>query len=218
MRSIIFKSLFFSLLFSMVAQLSAAELKATIATPDGEMVEHAVVYAVPKGGYRGSKSNKTIVIDQVDKEFVRHVTAIRTGTAVSFPNRDQIRHHVYSFSPTKQFDIPLYKGTPAKPIRFNKPGVVVLGCNIHDWMSAYIFVSDTPHFAVTNKKGIATLKDIPAGNYQVEVWHPRLKGKPEATRKELKLNKGSNPLSMTIKQRRAWSVRRAPTFSGGGYR
>lgn len=218
MRILIFQTLVLSLVFGLTSKLSAAELKATIATPDGDMVEHAVVYAVPKSGSKPGKSNRTIIIDQVDKEFVNHVTAVRTGTAVSFPNRDQIRHHVYSFSPSKQFDIPLYKGTPAKPVRFDKPGVVVLGCNIHDWMSAYIFVSDTPYFAVSDKKGNATIRNIPAGNYRVEVWHPRLKGKPEATRKQVALKKGSNPLSLTIKQRRAWSVRRAPTYSGGGYR
>lgn len=218
MRIVFITSLVFSLSLGMISTLPAAELQTTVTTPDGDKVEDAVVYAVPKGGSQSSKSRKTIVIDQVDKEFVSHVTAIRTGTAISFPNKDQIRHHVYSFSSTKQFDIPLYKGTPAKPIVFDKPGIAVLGCNIHDWMSAYIFVSDTPYFAITDKHGKATIKNIPTGSYQVEVWHPRLKGKPESTRMAVTINKGSNPLSVKIKQRRAWSVRRAPTFSGGGYR
>jgi len=218
MRTVTQTCFFAMLLMTPAINLQAAELNAAISTPDGDMVGDAVVYAFPKNGSLPARDNKTIVIDQIDKEFIRHVTAIRTGTAVSFPNKDQIRHHVYSFSPVKQFDIPLYKGTPAKPIIFDKPGVAVLGCNIHDWMSAYIFITDTPYFAVTDENGKAAIKNLPAGSYNVEVWHPRLKGKPAATRKILNIKNGNNSVSMKIEQRRAWSARRAPTFSGGGYR
>jgi hypothetical protein len=87
-----------------------------------------------------------------------------------FPNSDDIRHQVYSFSPAKTFQLPLYQGTPASPIVFDKPGIVTLGCNIHDRMSAYIVVVDTPYFATTAASQPTTLTDMPADSYEVHVW------------------------------------------------
>ena len=101
------------------------------------------------------------VVDQVDKQFVPKVQAVLVGTPVTFPNNDNVRHQVYSFSPAKRFELPLYAGVPAQPIVFDKPGVVVLGCNIHDWMVGYIYVSESPYFAKTGKDGKAVLADLP---------------------------------------------------------
>ena len=103
------------------------------------------------------------------------------GTAVTFPNRDNIRHHVYSFSPAKRFELPLYSGTPAAPVVFDKPGAVVLGCNIHDWMLGYVYVLPTPYFARTGEDGKGRIGDVPAGAYEARVWHPRLRAEPEKT-------------------------------------
>jgi plastocyanin len=110
-------------------------------------------------------------VEQLDKTFVPLVTVVQTGTQVQFPNRDPIRHHVYSFSPPKTFELKLYSGTPAAPVLFDKPGEVVLGCNIHDNMIAYVLVVDTPHFAKTNKEGKAKIDGLPAGDYDVRLWH-----------------------------------------------
>jgi hypothetical protein len=93
---------------------------------------------------------------------------------VSFPNRDDIRHQVYSFSPAKRFELRLYKGTPSEPVLFDKPGLVVLGCNIHDWMVGYIYVTDDPWFAVSDATGTLHLDALPAGRYQVTLWHPQM--------------------------------------------
>ena len=98
--------------------------------------------------------------------------AVRTGTSVSFPNSDDIRHQVYSFSPAKRFELRLYQGTPSEPVLFDKPGLVVLGCNIHDWMLGYIYVTDDPWFAVSDEHGRAAIADLPAGRYAVTLWHP----------------------------------------------
>jgi hypothetical protein len=117
-------------------------------------------------------------MDQVNKEFVPPVLPVVVGTPVSFPNRDNIRHHVYSFSPPKKFELPLYIGTPAAPVVFDKPGPVALGCNIHDWMVAYVYVVTTPHFARTTADGKARLAGLPAGPYEARVWHARLRGEP----------------------------------------
>ncbi|MCU1244570.1 MAG: hypothetical protein JWN02_480, partial [Acidobacteria bacterium] len=82
--------------------------------------------------------------------------------------------HVYSFSPAKPFQLPLYKGTPSKPLLFDKAGVVTLGCNIHDQMSAYIIVVDTPYFDQTAPSGRVTLRDVEAGRYTLHVWYPEM--------------------------------------------
>jgi hypothetical protein len=99
------------------------------------------------------------------------VSVVQVGTPVQFPNRDPIRHHVYSFSAAKTFEIKLYAGTPAAPIVFDKPGDVVLGCNIHDHMLAYVYVVDTPWFAKTDKDGQARIEGVPAGEYDLHLWH-----------------------------------------------
>jgi len=96
---------------------------------------------------------------------------VRTGTAITFPNSDHIRHQVYSFSQAKTFTLKLYSGSPKTPVIFDKPGMVVLGCNIHDNMVAFIGVVDSPYFAKTTDTGSATL-NLPAGRYRLRVWHP----------------------------------------------
>lgn len=113
----------------------------------------------------------TVVIDQRDREFIPHVLAIQRGDAVDFPNSDNIQHHVYSFSPGNAFEIKLYKGRPERPIRFGQPGVAVLGCNIHDWMLGYVYVADTPYFAVSDAGGRWSLP-VPAGEYRLAAWQP----------------------------------------------
>lgn len=113
---------------------------------------------------------------QRERQFQPHVLVVQTGTAVNFPNFDTVRHHVYSFSQVKTFDIKLYSGTPAEPVLFDKPGIATLGCNIHDKMSAHIVVVDTPLFAKTDAQGLLKL-DLPAGEHNLKVWHPRV-GRP----------------------------------------
>jgi plastocyanin len=113
------------------------------------------------------------VIDQVHKHFVPRVTVVRTGTAITLPNSDQIRHQVYSFSPAKTFNLKLYAGSPAVDVVFDKPGLVVLGCNIHDTMVAFVGVVDTPFFGTVSDSGELTL-EVPAGRYRVRLWHPAL--------------------------------------------
>jgi hypothetical protein len=120
-------------------------------------------------------------VEQFDREFVPYVSVIQTGTAVAFPNRDPIAHHVYSFSPAKSFEIKLYTGRSPGEVRFEKPGVVTLGCNIHDWMIAYILVVSTPYFARSDEQGIARLRDLPAGPYELRVWHPMQRAAQEGS-------------------------------------
>jgi plastocyanin len=156
------------------AGAQTAEIVATVTDDHGRPVVDAVVVAVPADGVpRSGARSRDVVIDQVDKEFIPRVLAVLVGTLVAFPNHDNVRHQVYSFSPAKRFDLPLYSGVPAQPIVFDKPGVVVLGCNIHDWMIGYVLVVATPHFAKTDTAGVARLRDLPAGAYDLHAWHPQ---------------------------------------------
>lgn len=156
------------------------DLDVSVSDAKGGPVEDAVVVAVPLAGLPKPKGEKPKdVIDQIDKEFVPQIKVVQAGTAVSFPNKDNIRHHVYSFSPAKKFELPLYRGVPADPVVFDKPGLVVLGCNIHDWMIAYVYVVESPFFTKTGKEGAARLANLPPGDYNVEAFHPRAKDAAE---------------------------------------
>jgi plastocyanin len=156
----------------------AASVEAQVRDLARNPVADAVVYAMPAAGPSEARGARA-AIEQVDREFVPFVSVVQTGTAVSFPNRDPILHHVYSFSPAKTFEIKLYTGKSPGEIVFDKPGVVNIGCNIHDWMVAYILVVSTPYFAKTNDAGAARLRDLPAGAYELRVWHPRQNATPE---------------------------------------
>jgi len=148
----------------------AGELNVTVIDTTGTPITNAVVYAEPVGKPAPKPTNLG-VIEQKNKTFIPLVTVVQTGTNINFPNRDLVRHHVYSFSPAKTFELKLYSGVPANPVMFDTPGTVVLGCNIHDTMLAYIHIVDTPYFAKTDNTGKVKLNELPAGQYIVKVWH-----------------------------------------------
>jgi plastocyanin len=172
-----------AVLCSPVARADAGGLSVNVVDRDGNPVEEVAVYAVatspavatnPALAPRDSRGAPQAVMDQRNREFVPHVLIVEKGTEITFPNSDSVSHHVYSFSSALAFELPLYKqGTIHPPLRFDTPGIVTLGCNIHDAMVGYIVVVDTPHFATTNSDGAARL-DLPAGTYDVQVWTPRL--------------------------------------------
>ena len=120
------------------------------------------------------KPTAGVEIAQVDKRFSPTVTVVTVGTAVSMPNRDTVRHHVYSFSPVKKFEIKLYVGTPAAPVVFDQPGIAVLGCNIHDQMAAWVLIVETPWYGRAGADGRISLPQVPAGSYKLRAWHPSL--------------------------------------------
>src|SRR5688572_4224387 len=150
----------------------AAEVRGRVLASDGTGVAGAVVFlrtaAAPAPAGAPSPS---AVMDQIDKQFVPRVLPIVAGTEVRFPNHDQIHHHVYSFSRVKTFDLPLSKGTEAPPVRFDQPGVVKVGCNIHDWMTGVIVVVPSTVYATTDDGGAFVLRDVPAGEVSIAAWH-----------------------------------------------
>lgn len=162
-----------------ITPATAAEFRVRVTDATGAPVENAVVML--DGGTPASAPPSTprAVMDQRGKQFVPTVLSVRTGTKVSFPNSDDIRHHVYSFSEAKAFELRLYEGTPTAPVLFDRPGVVVLGCNIHDWMLGYILVSNSPWFAQSDENGAAVVAGLAPGRYVATLWHPWLE--PEFT-------------------------------------
>lgn len=140
-----------------------------ITDQNGKPVKDAVVELVGLDDSVAAINKKqTAVMDQVNKRFVPELLVIKVNDEVSFPNSDNIRHHVYSFSPAKPFELKLYSGQPKAPLLFEKPGIVVLGCNIHDSMVGYIYVAESEYVEATDEQGVATV-DV---TYQgIRVWH-----------------------------------------------
>lgn len=192
-------------------------LSVTVTTPSGQPIADAVVVAVPNdpAALAGARP-RAEQLDQIDKEFVPKVKPVFVGSTVAFPNKDSVRHHVYSFSPAKRFELPLYAGVPSQPVLFDKAGVVVLGCNIHDWMIGYIYVSESPWFAKTGTDGKAQIADVPARGYTVRVWHAQQEGTEEDTRKPIDVGAGQRvDAAWTIALKPEVRVRRAPTATHG---
>lgn len=149
------------------------DLQVQVVDQQGAVVADAVIEVLVASVPATLASNQLgATVAQKDLAFVPFVSAIPVGTAVDFPNQDKTRHHVYSFSPAKVFELKLYSGKPEQPVTFDKTGVVALGCNIHDYMQAFVYVSASPYLAVTDAQGRATVKALPAGNHQLNVWHP----------------------------------------------
>jgi len=164
---------------------SAASLRLLVVDQTGAPVKDAVIYAVPLNGKLPATKAAGAVIDQVKRQFVPLVSVAQTGAAVTFPNKDNIEHDVYSFSPAKRFELDLYHGIPASPVVFDKPGLVVMGCNIHDQMVAYLLVVDTPYFAKTDVTGAASIENLPAGAYKMTAWHYRIATPDELPTRQL---------------------------------
>ena len=162
------------LLLACVGVAQAAALNLNISDAEGKPLLDAVALLEPAAGKAPVKPMADVEISQARRQFAPRVTLITVGTKVTFPNFDTVRHHVYSFSPTKTFELKLYAGVPNAPITFDKPGVAVLGCNIHDTMAAWVVVADTPWFARSAANGRARIEGVPPGNYRLRLWHAGL--------------------------------------------
>ena len=158
-------------LFFALSPLSsfAAEFAVLVVDQQGMPVADAVVES--PGTAVVNPPSQVAIIDQINKRFVPMVIAVQKGQSVNFPNNDNIRHHVYSFSPIKQFSTELYADTPGDPVTFDQSGVAVLGCNIHDSMVGYIYVSEWQNVAVSDASGLVRVNQT-AIPEQVVIWHP----------------------------------------------
>ncbi len=162
------------------SQLSAASLTIAIVNQQQQPLADAVV-ELRSVAVKTTQTRK-IQVAQQQLTFVPYVSTIPAGSAVEFPNLDKTRHHVYSFSPARQFEIQLYADKPEAPITFDTPGIVALGCNIHDYMQAFIYVGESDLLAVSNAEGKMHWPDIAPGQYQLYLWHPwQLEPQPAVT-------------------------------------
>jgi len=148
-----------------------------------------------KGGY-AKRTAKQRVIEQRDKTFLPHVMAVPVGSTVSFPNFDTIYHNVFSLSKAKAFDLGMYKSGDTRDVKFDKPGIVRLGCNLHASMSAYLIVVDAPHYVVVDSDGTYSFKALAPGKYKVQAWHEP-SGEPYMT--EVDVKEGDNAQDLDLK-------------------
>ncbi len=152
----------------------AATVQVQVTDGAGKPLADAVVFLESREARQAVRPATGTEMAQANKQFDPRVLVVPVGSSVSFPNRDTVRHHVYSFSPAKTFELKLYTGTAASPVVFDKAGIAVLGCNIHDNMAAWVVVVDTPYFGRSAAGGAVVMAQVPAGSYRMRVWHPAL--------------------------------------------
>jgi plastocyanin len=172
------------MLASAATPAAAADMTVRVVDAGGRPVADVVVTVRP-GGPDGAAvprdaPPRTAILDQRNLAFEPRVLVVATGTQVSFPNSDSVSHQVYSFSAAKKFQLPLYKGAPHAPVSFDRPGLVVLGCNIHDQMVGYVVVTDAPYFGKTDSAGEFRISGMPAGPVRVSIWSPYIADPPAA--------------------------------------
>ena len=190
-----------ALSFAVASRAGTLEIRAL--QRDGTPLVGAVVTADALSPALPPAAPVKAIMDQVDLAFEPDVLVLPVRSTVQFPNSDVVSHQVYSFSSAHRFQLPLYRGKPYPPIVFEQPGVITLGCNIHDNMLAYIVVTDAPYFGRTDPAGRWAVPGLPGGRYRVRVWHP-LASEPAAVEQvvqvgaerdvlEIRLSRGLRP-------------------------
>lgn len=152
---------------------------------------------------------------QEGQEFIPYVSAVRVGTRLVLPNADTVEHHVYSQSDAASFNFPLYEPGTAESVLLEEPGVVTVGCNIHDWMIAHVVVVDTPWFSTSGAGGTVELDGLPAGRYRAEIWNPRLRRAMEQEVVVAEEGPIVESLSLTLRPDRR--IRRPANFDPSNY-
>ncbi|HEY1283576.1 MAG TPA: hypothetical protein VGE96_03780 [Steroidobacteraceae bacterium] len=165
----------------------AASLVVTVESRDGKPLAGAVLTADPQGQRVPAPAPVSTIVDQVDLAFVPDVIVVPTGSAISFPNSDAVSHQVYSFSTARRFQLPLYRGKKYPPVVFDQPGVVTLGCNIHDNMLGYVIVTSAPFFGRTDGHGRWTIPTVAGGRYRLLLWHPLLNEQGNTLQREIEV-------------------------------
>lgn len=138
-------------------------------------------------------------IAQHNIAFDPHILIVPVGATVLFPNKDQVRHHVYSFSPAKKFEIKLYGRDETKSEEFDKPGAVALGCNIHDVMSGVVYVTATPFSAITDAAGQVTFASMPAANAILRIWNPAIRAPDNTLVRPIRISPGGLQLTLSAR-------------------
>jgi plastocyanin len=191
------------------SSLQAATVVVDVFKRDGKPLAGAVVTIEAQVPALPAAPPVRAIMDQVNLAFAPDVLVIPLHSTVQFPNSDAVGHQVYSFSSARKFQLPLYRGKPYPPVQFDEPGVVTLGCNIHDNMIAYVVVTAAPFFGRTDERGEWQAGNVPSGKYRVRVWHPLL-GEPQELARdveasgdrvgvEFRLSKSLRPAPLTAR-------------------
>jgi plastocyanin len=191
------RAFFVSLFLLSAGQASAAPLSVRVVDAKGQPVRDAVVTFRAAGGTSRPAASGNYSVSQKDMQFHPFVLVVPVGAKVSFPNLDPTRHHVYSFSPAKKFELKLFARDQSRSVTFDKPGVVALGCNIHDAMTAFIYVSDAQYTAKTGANGVAQFANAPAG--KIAVWHPYLRAKGNVVERQVAANDRSESFTVALR-------------------
>ena len=184
----------------LAAPLAASPLSVRVVDASGRPVRDAVVTFYPSGNAaRPARATGRYVVSQKNIQFHPFLTIVPVGADVSFPNFDPTKHHVYSFSPTKRFELKLFARDQSRTVHFDKPGVVALGCNIHDAMSAFIVVTDSAWTARSNAQGLAVFADAPSAAGRLAVWHPYLRAPGGSLQQPIAANQHSARFALKLR-------------------
>lgn len=183
----------------LMAPAWGARLVVSVVLPDGQPLPGIVVSAYPTAVPSHPAPPVEAVMDQVNRAFEPDLLVIPVNSTVTFPNSDTVSHQIYSFSPAKRFQLPLYRGKPYPPTHFDQAGIVTLGCNIHDEMLAYVVVTDAPYFGRTGADGTWSA-DVPAGPYRVSIWHPRIRDEDKRVEGEAAVTEPAGKLTLRLKK------------------
>lgn len=167
---------------------------------------HAVGRPTPAPRWAGS-----YVIEQRNLQFHPFVSIVPVGATVTFPNFDATRHHVYSFSPTKRFEFKLFARDQSRSVKLDRPGTIAVGCNIHDQMSAFLFVTDTAWTGRTDARGMVSFKDLPPAAMNIAVWHPFVRAPGGSVMRQVALGTGGRAETFAV------ALRPPPMHDMSGY-
>ena len=209
--SLTFRLLAASAIAAIASPVTAGDLTVSVKDSNGSPLEHAVVQLFPKFALSSPLAEMpNAEMRQQNTLFEPFVLPVRVGTSVSFPNLDEARHHVYSFSSAKPFELRLYGKDVSNSIIFDNAGIVALGCNIHDNMLAYILVTESPIYLKTNVSGDAVFQGLENGSYDVSVWHPGQKDRDNIERWAIDITDGAISKEFSTEMRRVWGQQRDP--------
>lgn len=191
----------------------AAELSIKVTDTQQQPLPYTVIELV-NSDYLAAPAPDGAQVIQQDLNFQPFVSIVPKGTFVEFPNLDKTRHHVYSFSKAKTFELRLYAGKAEAPLLLDQAGVVTLGCNIHDNMLAYIYVSNSRYSAMTDANGEAHFNNLPATDFQLTLWHPWQQQTLQSEHIHLSADRQHKEINLDIIQR---ALPKAPGKGFGDY-
>ena len=165
----------------------------------GQELADMVVYLEPLDGQELEKSSKKIVVGQLGKSFTPYISVSQINSKVSFVNQDDITHHIYSAGNENKFSFKIRAGQTNSSTQFDHASEVAMGCNIHDWMSGYLLVVNTPYFGKTNKHGQVSFTIAKHGKYRIVVWHPQMQNENSRMIKE-KVIVANTDFTFTLKK------------------